>query len=121
MGWLLYAGDDLYPHLRKTYYNRFGQLLFTQAQARFDRICKSLPAAPASTDDYGLPYEILKGYLITTVQNDKVSDASPAPILLSRWAEKPQCRSAEHATGAEAVRVLREGSEERQSVLVHRR
>ena len=35
MGWGLYAGDDLYPHLRKTYYNRFGQLLFTQAQALF--------------------------------------------------------------------------------------
>jgi type VI secretion system protein ImpL len=87
MGWLLYAGDDLYPHLRKAYYNRFGQLLFTQAQGSLRSHLQRLPAAPASTDDYGLPYEILKGYLITTVQNDKVSDASPAPVLLSRWAE----------------------------------
>ena len=87
MGWLLYAGDDLYPHLRKTYYNRFGQLLFAQAQGSLRSYLQRLPAAPASTDDYGQPYEVLKGYLITTVQNDKVSDASPAPILLKRWAE----------------------------------
>ena len=87
MGWLLYAGDDLYPHLRKTYYNRFGQLLFAQAQGSLRSHLQRLPAAPASTDDYGQPYEVLKGYLITTVQNDKVSDASPAPILLKRWAE----------------------------------
>ena len=87
MGWVLYAGDDLYPHLRKAYYNRFGQLLFTQAQGSLRSHLQRLPAAPASTDDYGLPYEILKGYLITTVQNDKVTDASPAPILLRRWAE----------------------------------
>ena len=56
-------------------------------RARLRSHLQRLPAAPASTDDYGLPYEILKGYLITTVQNDKVTDASPAPILLSRWAE----------------------------------
>jgi type VI secretion system protein ImpL len=87
MGWLLYAGDDLYPHLRKAYYKRFGQLLFTQAQGALRSHLQRLPAAPASTDDYGLPYEVLKGYLITTVQNDKVTDASPAPILLRRWAE----------------------------------
>ena len=87
MGWGLFAGEDLYPHLRKTYYNRFGQLLFTQAQGALRTHLQRLPAAPTSTDDYGLPYQVLKGYLITTVQNDKVTDASPAPILLSRWAE----------------------------------
>ena len=61
--------------------------MFAQAQGSLRSHLQRLPAAPASTDDYGLPYEVLKGYLITTVQNDKVTDASPAPILLSRWAE----------------------------------
>ncbi|HYP05460.1 MAG TPA: ImcF-related family protein [Bryobacteraceae bacterium] len=87
MGLGLFAGDDLYPHLRKTYYNRFGQLLFTQAQGSLVSHLQRLPAAPAPTDDYNLPYQVLKGYLITTVHNDKVTDDSPAPILLSRWAE----------------------------------
>jgi type VI secretion system protein ImpL len=87
MGWGLFAGDDLYPHLRKTYYTRFNQLLFAQAQGGLRSHLQRLPAAPAATDDYGVPYEVLKGYLITTVQNDKVSDTSPAPILLTKWSE----------------------------------
>ncbi len=87
MGWLLYSGDDLYPHLRQSYYNKFGQLLFAQGQGNLRSHLQKLPATPTATDDYSLPYEVLKGYLITTVQNDKVSDASPAPILLSRWSD----------------------------------
>jgi type VI secretion system protein ImpL len=87
MGFGLYAGNDLYPHVRQAYYNRFSQLLFRQAQGALVTHMNGVPVAPGPADDYGLTYEILKGYLITTTASDKTSDTSPAPILLSRWAE----------------------------------
>ena len=87
MGWGLYAGDAMYPHLRQTYYARFAQLLFANAQGNLKTHLGRLPSAPGPNDDYGLTYEVLKGYLITTTNNDKVSDTSPAPILLSRWSD----------------------------------
>lgn len=87
MGFGLWAGDDLYPHLRTAYYNRFAQLLFRQGQGALVKHLNGVPVAPGPNDDYGLTYEILKGYLITTTASDKATDASPAPVLLSRWAE----------------------------------
>ena len=87
MGLGLYAGDDLYPHVRAAYYTRFAQLLFRQAQTALVTHLNGLPVAPGASDDYSLTYDILKGYLITTAASDKTSDASPAPILLARWAE----------------------------------
>ena len=90
----------------------------TQAQGALRSHLQRLPAAPHRRMIMACPYEVLKGYLITTVQNDKVSDASPAPVLLKPLGRESERRFAEHATGAEAVRVLRERSEERQPVLV---
>jgi type VI secretion system protein ImpL len=87
MGFGLYTGDDLLPHVRQAYYTRFAQLLFRQAQGSLVAHLNGLPVAPGPQDDYGLTYDVLKGYLITTTASDKASDASPAPILLKRWAE----------------------------------
>lgn len=87
MGWALYAGDDLYRHVRKSYYDKFGQLLFIQGQGALRGVLQKLPATATPADDYKGPYEALKGYLITTAHNDKASDASPAPVLLTRWSE----------------------------------
>lgn len=87
LGLGLWTGDDMYPHVRKAYYGRFHQLLFRQAQGELVKHLNGLPVAPGAKDDYGLTYDVLKGYLITTAASDKASDDSPAPILLSRWAE----------------------------------
>jgi type VI secretion system protein ImpL len=87
MGWGLYTGDDLYPAVRSAYYRRFAQLLFADAQGALKSHMDALPAKPGPTDDYGLTYEVLKGYLITTSHNSKVSADSPAPILLRKWSE----------------------------------
>jgi type VI secretion system protein ImpL len=87
MGFGLYAGDDLYPHVRTAYYNRFAQLLFRQGQGALVAHLNGVPVAPGPADDYGLTYDVLKGYLITTAASDKTSESSPAPILLKRWAE----------------------------------
>lgn len=87
LGMGLYAGNDLYPHVRSAWYSRFAQLLFRQSQGSLLAHLNTLPASPGPADDYGLTYEILKGYLITTTASDKASDTSPAPILLARWAE----------------------------------
>lgn len=87
LGYGLYTGDDLLPQVRKAYYARFAQLLFRQAQGYLVAHLNGLPVAPGPKDDYGLTYDVLKGYLITTTASSKTSDTSPAPILLSRWAE----------------------------------
>lgn len=86
MSWGLWTGDDLYPHVRAAYYSRFHQLLFRQAQTALVAHLNGLPVAPGPNDDYGLTYDVLKGYLITTTASDKADDKSPAPILLNRWA-----------------------------------
>ncbi|MBC8167125.1 MAG: hypothetical protein H7Y20_14805, partial [Bryobacteraceae bacterium] len=87
MGMGLYAGDELYPHVRSAYYSRFAQLLFRQAQGSLLAHLGAVPVSPGPNDNYSLTYDILKGYLITTTASDKASETSPAPILLSRWAE----------------------------------
>ena len=46
MGWMLFAGDELYPHLRKAYYNKFGQLLFAQGQGALRTHLQKLPGVP---------------------------------------------------------------------------
>lgn len=87
MGWGLYAGDDLYPTVRRSYYRRFSELLFADAQGALESHMEKLPATPGATDDYRLSYDVLKGYLITTSHSDKVSEESPAPILMRKWTE----------------------------------
>ena len=54
MGFGLFAGDDLLPHVRAAYYNRFAQLLFRQAQTALVTHLNGLPVAPGPADDYGL-------------------------------------------------------------------
>jgi type VI secretion system protein ImpL len=83
--WGLYTGDDLYPVIRRIYYQRFHQLLFAQTQAAMLDWLQRLPAAPGATDDYGVTYDTLKAYLITTANHDKTSKAFLSPVLMNRW------------------------------------
>ncbi len=83
--WGLYAGSDLYPHVRRTYFNRFRQLLFGSTQDGLLQVLKVLPGAPGPSDDYGYAYDTLKGYLITTSHHDKSTQLFLSPLLRNRW------------------------------------
>ena len=84
--WGLYTGTQLYPVIRKLYYQRFDQLLLAQTRMGMVGTLQRLPAAPGpSTDEYGPTYDTLKGYLIITSHNDKSTRPFLSPLLLNRW------------------------------------
>jgi type VI secretion system protein ImpL len=81
--WGLYAGDGLYPDVRRLYFTRFRQLLFGQTQASLLEYLRNLPATPGP--GYGPTYDTLKAYLITTSHNEKSSREFLSPVLLNTW------------------------------------
>jgi len=83
--WGLYAGEDIYPEARKVYFERFRQLLFTDAQAKLLSDLRALPDKPGPNDAYETTYNELKAYLITTSNNDKSTKDFLSPVLLSTW------------------------------------
>ncbi|MBI4877912.1 MAG: hypothetical protein HY822_25045 [Acidobacteria bacterium] len=83
--WFLYAGGDMYPHVRRIYYNKFHQLMFGQTQAGLLQWLQRLPATPGPTDEYSPTYDTLKAYLITTSHHDKSTKLFLAPFLMGRW------------------------------------
>jgi type VI secretion system protein ImpL len=86
MRWGLYAGDDLYPDVRRVYFQHFRTLLFAQTQTALLRTLSALPAAPGPNDQYGPAYDTLKAYLITTSNHDKSTRLFLSPVLLKAWA-----------------------------------
>ncbi len=82
--WLLYSGDDLLPLTRKIYYARFHQLLFGQTQNELLAHLQSLKYPPDPADPYGISYDTLKAYLVTTSEW-KRSGSWLSPILVQRW------------------------------------
>ncbi len=85
--WGLYAGDAMYPQVRRIYYNKFHQLLLAQTQARMLAYLGRLPAMPDAAYAYGRTYDTLKAYLITTSNHDKSSREFLPPVLQSWWTE----------------------------------
>ena len=83
--WGLYTGDALYPEVRRVYFNRFHDVLFSQTQAALASTLGRLPAAPSPTDDYAPTYDTLKAYLITTSNHEHSTRLFLAPVLLKRW------------------------------------
>ncbi len=84
--WGLYAGSQIYPEVRRLYFDRFHRLLFGSTQAGLVTTLKSLPNAPGPADDCGYPYDTLKAYLMTTSHHDKTTQAFLSPLLKNRWA-----------------------------------
>jgi type VI secretion system protein ImpL len=82
--WLLYSGSDMYPQVRRIYYARFQQLLFTQTQAEMLAALQRLQVPPSPTDEYGPTYDTLKAYLLTTSEW-KRSTNWLSPVLINRW------------------------------------
>lgn len=83
--WGLYAGDELYPVVRRVYFRRFYQLLFAQTQRAMLAHLAGLPPAPGPNDQYGPTYDTLKAYLITTSHPDKSTRAFLSPVLFRHW------------------------------------
>ncbi len=81
----VYTGKELYPELRRLYYTRFGRLLLFQTQGRMLAWLRNLSIPPGPTDDYGVAYDTLKAYLITTSEY-KRSSKWLSPVLTQQWA-----------------------------------
>jgi type VI secretion system protein ImpL len=83
--WGLYAGDRLNPLARNIYFDHFRRLIFADAQNALAGDLKKLPAAPGPNAEYGVTYDALKAYLITTANHDKSSASFLSPILMRYW------------------------------------
>ena len=87
--WGLYVGNDLYPDVRRLYFQRFKALLLGQTQNSLATFLNGLPAAPAppATPGYDQSYDALKAYLITTntSNHDKSTREFLSPVLLKTW------------------------------------
>lgn len=90
-GWFLYAGDNMLPYVRQTYYRSFKDLLFAQVQGNWITYLQSTKIPPAPTDNYGYGYDTLKAYLLTTSESKRTSEQVYqdflAETLLARWTE----------------------------------
>ncbi len=88
--WGLYAGSDIYPDVRRIYYDKFKQVLFGSTQGGLMAfLSEKTKGAPTPTDDYGLAYDTLKAYLLTTSQYKRTSEKSLEEFLgqrlFQRW------------------------------------
>ena len=81
--WGLYVGDQLYPDVRRIYFESFRKVLFGQTQTTMLESLRALPATPGP--DYGPTYDTLKAYLITTSNHDKSTRPFLSPVLMNRW------------------------------------
>ena len=86
--WGLYQGDKLDARARAVYFDRFRPMMLNPAQAGFVQYLRSLPDAPATTDDsssYVAAYNPLKAYLITAGNHDKSVSTFLTPVALQYW------------------------------------
>ncbi|HBY61863.1 MAG TPA: hypothetical protein DEH78_18745 [Solibacterales bacterium] len=86
MRWFLFAGDDMYPHVRRIYYDRFRRLLFGSTQDAVLRRLAASPDLPGPADNYDYAYNDLKTYLLTTSEHPRATREYLSPSLLERWA-----------------------------------
>lgn len=100
LGMGLYAGNQLYPPVRKAYFDNFERLMLGPAQAVLRKNLSLNPAAGV-TASFDSTYESLKAYLITRSHPDKSTREFLSPVLLRSW-QTQQGNDAERATLAKA-------------------
>lgn len=83
--WFLYAGSEMYPPVRRIYYNRFHQAMFGETQKGLLAFLQRLPATPGPSDEYSPAYFALRAYLITTSEYKRSTLDFTSPYLRNRW------------------------------------
>lgn len=81
----LWSGPALLEAATPVWLQGFRQQLYTDAWKALVDSLKALPDAPSPDDDYGLVYNRLKAYLITTDEHARSTAEFLAPVLLSSW------------------------------------
>lgn len=82
--WGLYAGNDMYPEVRRLYFDGFNKVLLAQTQDAMVKSMAGLPATPGP--EFSPVYDTLKAYLMTTSHPDKTTKEFLSPVLQDRWA-----------------------------------
>ena len=89
LGFGLYTGDRVFPHLRRAYFQRFERGLWAGTRTDLAAMLSALPEegteAAEAPVDYGATYDALKAYLITTRHPDYSTPEFLAPVLLDFW------------------------------------
>jgi type VI secretion system protein ImpL len=83
--WGMYTGGAFFPDLRRAYFHRFEDLLWTQTRSRLVATLQAYPDAPADADQFASGYDALKAYLITTRHPEHSTPEFLTPELLKHW------------------------------------
>ncbi len=95
----LYAGNDMYPEVRKNYFDKFKTVLFGGTQTGLVSFMKTVGAKgkPDATDSFDVAYDNVKAYLLTTGEFGRVKSEKDRKYgeflgrtLHARWACKPE-------------------------------
>lgn len=81
----LYSGNDMYPHVKEIWCQKFNQTLLGPTHGGLQRMLKGLPSSPQPTDDYGTYFGALRTYLTITVYTDKSTKDMTAAALFNTW------------------------------------
>ncbi|MFN0101742.1 MAG: ImcF-related family protein [Bryobacteraceae bacterium] len=81
----LYSGNEMYPHVKEIWCQKFNQTLLGPTHGGLQRLLKGLPSAPQPTDDYGAYFSALRTYLTITVYPDKSTRDTTAAALFNAW------------------------------------
>lgn len=81
----LYSGNEMYPHVKEIWCQKFNQTLLGPTHGGLQRMLKNLPASPQPTDDYGTYFGALRTYLTLTVYPDKSTRDITAAALFTAW------------------------------------
>jgi type VI secretion system protein ImpL len=85
LGWGLYTGSAIFPHLRQLYFDRFERLLWGSSRTSLIASLRALPASPNETSEFGTIYNTLKAHLITTTHPRESTPEFLTPVLMSHW------------------------------------
>lgn len=88
LGWGLYIGHEIYPSVRKLYFDRFDQLLLKGTQEALRTYLAHRPDKAAEGEGYPVwkkTYDPLKAFLMTTQNPDRSNRQFLPPVLEEYW------------------------------------
>ncbi|MBI2690260.1 MAG: hypothetical protein HYX27_28470 [Acidobacteria bacterium] len=81
----LYSGNEMYPHVKEIWCQKFNQTLLGPTHGGLQRMLKMLPNSPQPTDDYGTYFSALRTYLTLTIYPDKATKDLTSAALFNSW------------------------------------